>query len=80
MSEAAGAATTTEEQNAIYRQMNQHVIENFYTIWAGNAPTYEVTQPWLKGYNGESWMGNGQRIPVIARLWIDQDLKKEMGY
>ena len=80
MSEAAGAATTTEEQNRIYRQMNQHVIENFYAIWAGNAPTYQVTQPWLKGYNGENWMGNGQRLPVIARLWIDQDLKKEMGF
>ena len=80
LSEAAGAATTNEEQNRIYRDMNQYVIEKFWAIWATSGPEYQATQPWLTGFNGEFMMGNGQTLEVFARLWIDSELKKKMGH
>jgi len=39
--------------------------------------------PWLKNYYAESNVqdfGGFCPIPVVARIWIDEDLKTEMGY
>ncbi len=36
--------------------------------------------PWVKNYGGEL-RGAGERAaPIYARIWIDQALKKKMGY
>ena len=43
-------------------------------------PHFNVTQPWVVGFDGDSHMGLGNSNAVLARLWIDQDLKREMGY
>ena len=80
MYEAAGAATTLEEQNRIAGEMNQYAIEKFWTIWGPMPPKYQPTQPWLIGYNGEFAIGTGQIYQVFARLWIDSELKEAMGH
>ena len=80
LSESGGAATTIEEANRIYREMNQYAIEKFWAIWATLGPEFQTTQPWLKGFNGEHLMGSAQSREVFARLWIDSELKKEMGH
>ncbi len=37
--------------------------------------------PWLKNYYGERNVGDwGNPMPILAHVWIDQDLKAEMGY
>ena len=36
--------------------------------------------PWVKGYNGEFDLGPNEDSLILTRLWIDQDLKKEMGH
>ena len=36
--------------------------------------------PWVKNYNGELRAGAVRPGPIYARIWIDQDLKKRMGY
>ena len=72
------AASTFEEQKQTLIEMDMHVIEKHWVIWGPDTPLFNVTQPWLKGYNGEAGMG-GLKFPIFARLWIDQDLKKEMG-
>jgi hypothetical protein len=41
---------------------------------------YHVSQPWLKGYNGEATMGNWQMVELYARVWIDQELKAASGH
>ena len=80
MYEAAGAATTLEEQNRIAGEMNQYAIEKFWTIWGPMPPKYQPTQPWVKGFNGEFAIGTGQLYQVFARLWIDSELKEAMGH
>ena len=37
-------------------------------------------QPWVIGFNGETWLGMQDRLLIFARLWFDQELKKEMGH
>ncbi len=78
--EAAETAATLEEQYRLVRELNQYGIEKFWSIYTPGAPQYTAVQPWIIGFNGESWMGNGQILSIFTRLWIDQDLKKKMGY
>ena len=73
--ENALAATTIDEQKEWMKQADLRVAEQLWTIRGPIAPQFSVTQPWLKGYNGEFVLG----VPVFARLWVDQDLKEEMG-
>ncbi|MDE0023886.1 MAG: ABC transporter substrate-binding protein [Spirochaetaceae bacterium] len=80
MLEAAEAATTIEEQHRLVRELNQYGIEKFWMIWTPNGPQFNAIQPWIIGFNNENWMGNGQVLVVFTRLWIDHDLKTEMGY
>ena len=80
MLEAAEAATTIEEQHRLVRELNQYGIEKFWMIWTPNGPQFNAIKPWIMGFNNENWMGNGQVLVVFTRLWIDQDLKTEMGY
>jgi len=36
--------------------------------------------PWLKNYYGEIDAGAHNQLPMIKEMWIDQALKKSMGY
>ena len=42
----------------------------FYTAW----------WPWVKNYGGELSAGAGRPGPIHARIWVDQALKKQLGY
>ena len=79
--DAALAATTTDEQQRLIAEADMYTIEKHYQIWGPKPPTFVVHQPWIKGYSGESnHLGPNERWDMLARLWINQDLKKEMGY
>ncbi len=78
--EAALAAATVEEQNRLVGELNQHEIEQLWTIWGPIGPSYWAMQPWVMGYNGEYTLGALQINTVLTRLWIDQDLKRQMGH
>ena len=80
MYEAGGKATTIEELYRMSKEMNQYAIEKFWTIWGPMAPNYVANQPWVKGFNGEYKIGNGDYKAVFARLWIDSELKEAMGH
>ena len=36
--------------------------------------------PWVKNYGGELRAGANRPGPIYARIWIDQELKEEMGF
>ena len=72
-------AQSIEEQQRALKEANMYIVENHWIIWGTKVPQIEAAWPWLKGYNGEIW-GPQAGNSILARLWIDQDLKKEMGY
>ena len=77
--EAARAATTDEEQKRLVREADMYLIEQQWFIWGPKVPLFNASQPWIKGYNGEVELGHSRSIALFARLWIDQELKQEMG-
>ena len=79
MVEALIAAATLEEQQRLAKEAHMHLVEQHWSMWGGAAFEFNFIQPWVRGYNGEASAG-ADRGPILARLWIDQDLKKEMGH
>ena len=77
--EKALAATTVEEQQEWARQANLRIADQLWMIRGPVAPLFGATQPWIKGYNGEGDVGGMQRSTVLMYLWVDQDLKRELG-
>ena len=80
MIDALRATTDLEEYMGLFREIDLYSVEQHWVIWGPDSPQYQVTQPWVKGYNGEATMGDWQFRDLFARLWIDQELKAEMGY
>ena len=78
--EAAQNASTVEEQQRASQEALLLLLRNHYYMWAGKEPKFSVSQPWVKGYSGEWGLGIRARALVVARLWLDPDLKKSMGF
>ncbi len=78
--EAFLAATTEEEQKRPGIEADMLIIKQHKNIWTPIAPVYNLNQPWLKGFNGEMDMDTTNMVSVLIHLWIDQDLKEEMGF
>ena len=77
---AVQAATTLEEEARLVKECDMHMIKKHEDIWGPKVPQFTAVQPWVIGYNGEVEMTNQDRTSIYARLWIDQELKKEMGH
>ncbi len=80
MIKAQQAATTLEEAQRLTRETHMYAVERHWAIWGGEAQQWNVSQPWVMGYNGEIWLGFGQTDSFFARLWIDSALKEAMGH
>ena len=78
--DALKAASTIEEEIRLAREADQYVMRNHWIIWGPRGPQFTVNQPWLKGYNGEGYLGACGGKTLFSRLWNDQDLKAEMGF
>ena len=78
--DAARGASSVEELKRISREAEMYAISQHWHLISPVPPHFNVTQPWVVGFDGDSHMGLGNSNAVLARLWIDQDLKREMGY
>ena len=78
--EAAEAAADTEEIKRLSREMGMRLAEMHWSLWGTEAPQFNANWPWVKGYNGEVQQGVANYNYPLPYLWIDQDLKKAMGY
>jgi len=57
-----------------------YLIEQAYCVPAPFYPTHAMWWPWLKNYTGEAMIGYWGADSWAEYTWIDQDLKKSMGY
>ena len=73
-------ADTLEEAQRLTKEALMYSLERHWAIWGGEMPQWNVSQPWVMGYNGEIWLGVGQNDSWFARLWIDSELKEAMGH
>jgi len=83
---SANAATSTDELKTIMTAANKYVAEQHFSISLLQPLQYDLGQPWFRGgYNaqyGAFPTASGATLPAFyhARFWIDQNLKKAMGY
>ena len=82
----AVAATSEDQLKRILRDANERMARQHFAISLLQPMNYSLYQPWFKGYNGQfgsvcSAAGSPQLLFFYpARFWIDQQLKKSMGY
>jgi peptide/nickel transport system substrate-binding protein len=83
---AAMAATKVDDIKKIVKDTNKEVAQQHFCISLLQPMLYSVSQPWLKGYNGQNGSIYGASNGPIylsfygARFWIDQNIKKSMGH
>ncbi|MFT3800819.1 MAG: ABC transporter substrate-binding protein [Burkholderiaceae bacterium] len=68
-----------ERQQKI-RAITREILDKAPYIWMPTHYNYTLWWPWVKNYGGELRAGGDRPGPIYARIWIDQALKKKMGY
>jgi ABC-type transport system substrate-binding protein len=78
---AALAATSIDKVKSLLAQANQYLSQQEWVLSLLNPSSFNVYQPWLKGYAGQSFaMTGGSSGPMMfgyygSRFWIDQSRK-----
>jgi peptide/nickel transport system substrate-binding protein len=76
--------TTYPDEDAvdqIHAEMLPYLLEQCYVVQTAAHYTYVFWWPWLKNYSGEGAVGYyGGASSWTPYVWIDQDLKEDMGY
>jgi peptide/nickel transport system substrate-binding protein len=62
------------------KELTRDILDKAPYIWLPTPYVYTAWWPWVKNYGGELRAGAVRPGPIYARLWIDQDMKKQMGY
>jgi len=62
------------------RLMTRDILERSVNLWLPTPYVYTGWWPWVKNYGGELRAGAERPGPIHARVWVDQELKKKMGY
>ena len=68
------------KRQAMLKEMNREILEKAPYIWMPTPYVYSAWWPWVKNYGGELRAGAVRPGPIYARIWLDQDLKKKMGF
>jgi len=68
------------KRQAELRAMTTEMLDNAPYVWLPTPYNFSAWWPWVKGYEGELRAGAVRPWPIYARIWVDQDLKKKMGY
>jgi peptide/nickel transport system substrate-binding protein len=61
-------------------EMTTEIVDKAPYVWLPTPYNFTAWWPWVKGYEGELRAGAARPGPIYARMWVDQDLKKKMGY
>ena len=62
------------------RALTLKLLEEAPSIWLPTNYNYIAWWPWVKNYGGELRAGAVRPGPIYARIWIDHEMKREMGF
>lgn len=68
------------KRQAMLKEMTREILDKAPYIWMPTPYVYSAWWPWVKNYGGELRAGAVRPGPIYARIWLDQDLKKKMGF
>jgi peptide/nickel transport system substrate-binding protein len=64
----------------LVKELTREILDKAPYIWLPTPYVYTAWWPWVKNYGGELRAGAVRPGPIYARLWIDRDMKKQMGH
>ena len=70
-------ASSLAEAKKLSIEADLYTLEQHWAVQVFPIAAYNMWQPYIKGYSGESVQLRS--YPLYARWWIDQDMKKSMG-
>ena len=62
------------------RDLTVEILDKAPYVWLPIPYVYAAWWPWVQNYNGELRAGAERAGPIYARIWIDQEMKKKMGF
>jgi peptide/nickel transport system substrate-binding protein len=62
------------------KKLSIYIMEKIPCIILPTSYFYTAWWPWVNNYYGEIRVGAHRAAPIMARIWVDQDLKKKMGF
>jgi peptide/nickel transport system substrate-binding protein len=62
------------------RAMTVEMLDKAPYMWLPTPYIYSAWWPWVKNYGGELRAGAVRPGPIYARIWVDQEMKKKMGF
>lgn len=68
------------KRQLLLKLMTRDILEKAPYIWLPVPYVHTAWWPWVKNYGGELRAGSERPGPIHARMWIDQDMKKKMGF
>lgn len=74
------ALTNVAEAHRMHKALMPYVLEQAWAIPRPQDVGYTLWWPWLRNYSGEQSMGFGNQNNFAIFIWLDQELKKKMGY
>jgi len=69
-----------ETRQEIARALTIQMLDEAAYLWLPCQYVHTAWWPWVKNYNAEIRAGAQRPGPIYARIWIDQKMKKEMGF
>ncbi len=69
-----------DKRKAMIREMTREILDKAPYLWLPTPYSYTAWWPWVKNYGGELRAGSVRPGPIYARIWVDQEMKKQMGY
>ncbi len=80
MEEVLPRARRSASARCMLKLMTREIVEKAPYIWLPTRYVYTAWWPWVKNYDGELRAGAERAGPIHTRMWIDQDMKKKMGF
>jgi peptide/nickel transport system substrate-binding protein len=73
---------TRDEQQRIHmiRTLTREILDKAPYIWLPIQYNYTAWWPWVKNYGGELRVGAVRAGPIYTRMWIDQEMKRQLGF
>ena len=68
------------KRQLLIKLLTRDIVEKAPYIWLPTAHTYAAWWPWVKNYDGELNVGSARNGPIHARIWVDQAMKKKLGF
>ncbi|MDP3879967.1 MAG: ABC transporter substrate-binding protein [Dehalococcoidales bacterium] len=64
----------------IMKETLDYIVRQLWVVPFPAAREYTIWQPWLKNYDGEYMLGTTNQFGFTRFIWIDQALKKSLGF